>query len=777
MTVEFKPEAVGSKRSADGAALKDGPSAGASTLRMTPFVALVLSVTLLAVGLLVTAGAVAQRDQHERTLQRDAAQVSASFRSYFERARSLDLLLAQNEAFIPTGDGTVDRIAANRALRYLEVLYPDAIGEACIIDEQGREFARVTEGVVALESELSLNEAENPFFAPTLALGPGQVHQAAPYVSPDTGRWVISNSTWIRIPDGSRLIVHFEVSLDSFVQYIASAANGHVAVVDRTNGRIVLQDDTALPAVEPEGSFPTTEWSEALATRSSTSGSTTVDGHSAAYRVIDRVPGNANDWYIIEWSTARASFVPVWAGVMATALGMVLLAIALLVLRRQQTTLRRAARLDHLTGLGNRKALEDALGVAVGSAISKGDSVAVLALDLDGFKQVNDTLGHDKGDLVLQEIARRLHANVFEYDTPARMGGDEFAVVLRNLREADDMAAVAHRLRDALIRPIEIDGIPRFIGASVGAAAYPQHGQSAAELLRNADAAMYRAKRDRDGVRVYDAGTIAGASALGLAAELLTAIDNSELTMVYQPEISLITGEIVGVEALARWERPGHGPIPPIEFIALAEETGLIRSLTSLTLRLALDQAQLWHSFGVNIPVSVNLSGRVVVDKSLPAEVSALLEQRGLGADALVLEITETALINDRQRAVDVLQRLRAAGIRVELDDFGSGYSSFGMLHDLPLDGLKIDRTLVVDITAGGPRLLAATIENARHLGLTVVAEGIEEQETLDRVRRLGCDTAQGYQIGRPMSSDAIRSLLGCLPAAAVSASAGLPRT
>lgn len=761
------------------AVLADKVSTKASALRITPFVALGLGVALLAAGLLLTTGAVAQDQQQGRTLQRDAAQVSASFSSYFERAGSLDLLLANDQAFRPSEDGVVDRAAANRALAYLEVLFPNAIGEACLIDEQGREIARVTEGVPALVTELSPDETTNAFFAPTLALNLGEVHQASPYVSPDTRRWVISNSTWIRLTDGSRLIVHFEVSLDSFAQYVdTSAPNNHVAVVDHSDGRVVLQDRTALPpavAEADETSFPVTDWSEALMTVSSTAGTTTINGHPAGFRTIDRTVGNANDWYVVEWSTARASLIPMWAGMAVTGTGILLLAVALLVLRRQQSTLRRAARLDHLTGLANRKALEEALNVALDAARSDVDSVAVLMLDLDGFKQVNDTLGHDKGDVVLREIARRLYANVFEYDTVARMGGDEFAVVLRNLRDADDVTAVAHRLRDALMRPIEIDGIPRFIGVSIGAAAHPQHGQSAAELLRGADAAMYRAKRDREGVRLYDAGTVAGVSALGLAAELLTAIDGDMLEMVFQPELCLSTGEFVGVEALARWDRPGHGPVPPIEFIALAEETGLIRSLTSLTLRLALDEAQSWHQQGVNIPVSVNLSGRVVGDRSLPGEVTALLAERGLGGGALVVEITETALIIDRERAVDVLQRLRSAGVRVELDDFGSGYASFGLLQDLPLDGLKIDRTLVVDTTSGGPRLLAAAIENAQHRGLKVVAEGVEDAATLERVREFGCDTAQGYHIGRPMTSQAIRSLLGCEPSDAPLAVAGPP--
>ncbi|MCU1429299.1 MAG: putative signaling protein [Actinomycetia bacterium] len=740
----------------------------ASALRVTPFIGLLLGVTLLSTGLLVTASATAAEEQHERTLERDADQVSASFSSYFERARDLDRLLARDRAFVLTDAGTIDRQASNRALAYLEVLYPDAIGEACIINEQGRELARVTEGQWAHGRELSPDESSSRFFAPTLALGVDQVYQARPYVSPDTGRWVISNSTWVPVAGGGRLIVHFEVSLDSFVPYVsATGTNRHVAVVNRTDGQILLQDRTALPRAIAETRFPVTTWSKRFASESDAAGTTPVNGHHGRFRVIDRQAGNANDWAVVEWSTARASLVPASLGVAATAAAVIMIAMALVVLRRQQRALRAAARLDHLTGLANRKALEETLDDALDVESSRADgSVAVLVIDLDGFKQVNDALGHAQGDLVLQEIARRLHANVFEHDFAARLGGDEFAVVLRQLRDADDVVAVAHRLREALIKPIDIDGTPRFVGASIGAAVYPLHGGTSADLLRNADAAMYRAKQNREGVRVYEVGTPAGASALGLAAELSSAIEEEIITLVFQPEFSLKTGAIVGVEALARWERAGHGPVSPTEFIGLAEETGLIRSLTSLTLRLALDEAKTWHRAGVHIPVSVNLSGRVVGDRSLPAEVNSLLAERGLAANALVLEITETAAINERENALAVIGQLRTAGVRMELDDFGAGYASFGALRDLPLDGVKIDRALVAE-HGDGARLLAATIQTALRLGLEVVAEGIEDEPTLELVRRLGCHKAQGYHLARPMVSDALRTLLQCeLPVA-----------
>jgi len=731
-------------------------------MRRSPFVALLAGVVLLSAGLLATAGALAQERQQDRVLQRDTAQVALAFTSYFERARSLDLLLAQNPALQPSAGQGVDNAAANRALGYLQDLYPGAIGEACLTDDRGHELASVVEGVAVPVADLSTTKKRTAFFHPTLTLHSGEVHQAAPYVSRATKKWVISNATWIRQPNGRPLIVHFEVALDTFHQYLTtSSAKRHVAVVARTTGRVVLQDDTALPATSPAGRFPTFPAAAALRSDTARTGTIKVDGRRAAVSEVTSTAGNANDWVVVEWSTASASFVPPWVGGAATAVGVGLILFFLVILRRQQSSWRMAARLDHLTGMSNRKVLEEALDAAVAAAAQPGgDRVAVLSLDLDGFKQINDTLGHDKGDLVLQEIGRRLHANTFDYDTAARLGGDEFAVVLRQLREADDVGAVAHRLREALIRPIDIDGVARFIGASVGASVYPDHGRSSAELLRAADAAMYEAKKGRDGVRVYDAGTMAGVNASGLAAELLLAIENEEVELAFQPEYALETGQVVGVEALARWRRAGDAYVPPSEFIPLAEQTGLIRQLTHLTLRKALDEARVWHEAGVRVPVSVNLSAQLVADRSLRADVVGLLTERALGGEALVLEITETAIIKDLEVAIEVLQDMRSIGVRVELDDFGSGYAGFKALYELPLDGVKIDRELVNDLSSGGQRLLAATIDIGRRLGLKVVAEGIEDEVILELVRRLGSHTAQGFHLARPMSPEALRLLL-----------------
>jgi diguanylate cyclase (GGDEF)-like protein len=616
--------------------------------------------------------------------------------------------------------------------------------------------------VPAAPTDLSNNEKENAFFAATLALPYGEVYQAAPYVSQDTHAWVISNSTWIRLADGQRLIVHFEVSLASFQQYLHVASGSQqVAVVERPSGRVILQAGHPLPVSVPPAPFPRVA-AAALGRVSSRPLTVQVSGHPVAAGRIARDHGNANDWVVIDWSTAPASSVPPWLGVLVALTGVLLIVMFVAVLRRHQRVLRVAARLDHLTGLANRKALEEAMAAAVSTAGSPGgERVAVLVIDLDGFKQINDAQGHDVGDLVLQEIARRLHANTFEYDTAARLGGDEFAVVLRRLRDADDVAAVAHRLREALIRPIDVAGRPRFVGASVGAAVYGEHGNTAAELLRAADAAMYSAKRARAGVRVYDVGTDEGSLALGLAADLLVAIEDDRIELAFQPEYSLETGEIVAIEGLARWRRDEDLLSLPEEFIPLAEETGLIRPLTFLTLRQALDEVLRWRTAGVTIPVSVNLSPRILSDRGLCAEILALLEQRGLTGDALVLEITETALVGDIDLATEALEELRANGIRIELDDFGSGYASFKALQELPLDGVKLDRSLVADEEPGGRQLLAATVDISRRLGLTVVAEGVEDGGALEAVQSLGVDTAQGFLLSQPLPAADIRRLLG----------------
>jgi diguanylate cyclase (GGDEF)-like protein len=725
---------------------------------------LLAGVVLLATGLLFAAQGLAAQRQQRASLQREAAADSAAFSAYLDRARGLVLLLAQNPTF--TDPGPVNLAKANQALGYLQSLYPNAVSEACLIDSRGRELARVVRGVAAPAAELSSNETANPFFSPTWASAAGGVYQAPPYVSPDTDTWVMSNSTWLRRPDGSKIIVHFELTLASFQQYIGVASNGsHAALVDAETGQLLLTSD-AHPATG-HAALQTTSWSRQLAADRGTTAGLQVGGHAAVVTRVDRSAGGAGDWYVLRWSSDRAAFLPPWVGGAGAALGLLLVALALVSFRRQQSTLRAAARLDHLTGLANRKAVEEALSGAIsGAANDPLDGTAVLVLDLDGFKQINDSLGHDRGDLVLREVARRLQRNVFEHDTAARLGGDEFAVVLRKLKGADDVEAVAHRLRDALVRPIDIEGMPHFVGVSVGAAVYPRHGSTGVDLLRGADAAMYGAKRAREGVRMYEPGTEAGAQFLNEAASLLMAIERAAITLAFQPVFSIGTGLITSVEALARWQPEGQPEVPPATFVALAEETGLIRPLTMLTIREALAAAAVWWAAGAHVPVSVNMSSYVLADRGLLHELLAVLAQNDVPARALILEVTGKAFISNRA-ATTFLTEARKAGIRVELDDFAASTASLDLLRSLPVDGIKIDGSIV---QSGKARtLLAAAVELAHELEMYVVAEGVEDSDTVTLVRSAGCDRAQGYVFARPGSAAQLTELFD-VPSTALTA-------
>jgi diguanylate cyclase (GGDEF)-like protein len=726
--------------------------------------ALLLGVILLVLGPLAVAETMAQQRHTDDELRHDGAQLASAFTAYFERARSLNLLLAENpdlRMILDAGQTTPEvNASANNALEYLENLYPGAIGEACLIDDQGAEIARVTKGVPAPMDDLSTNEAENAFFRATLDLAPGEVYQAAPYVSPDTDEWVISNSTPVVVAGGRRLLVHFEVSLASFASSFGNGSSGRdAAVVDAANGRVLLEQGADLPA--PGTEFRLLEGWESIGAMTGTGPrSISVDGEHLAVTPVPSSEGNANHWLVVYWSHERTGPLPVWLGLSATIAGALLILLLVLALRAQNATLRRAARLDYLTGMANRRALEEELERAVAASLQQGERVALVALDLDGFKQINDTFGHHCGDLVLREVGRRLHANTFEYDTAARVGGDEYAVVLRHLNDDMDLAAVGHRLRDALMRPIEVDGVRRLVGVTVGLAACPDHATTPDDLLRAADASMYRAKRGREGVVVYESGTAVGAEESRLAAELLMAIEQEQVRLVFQPARSLETGRIVTVEALARWQRSDGTHMSPSHFVPLAEETGLIRPLTVLTLRKALDELVLWRAAGIEAHMSVNLSSRLVTDRTFPSLVEEMLGERGLSGASLILEVTETAVIARVSDARVVLQALRDLGIRIELDDFGSGYASTRSLRDIPLDGVKLDRDMVNDTTPSGRTMLATTIDLGRVLDLYIVAEGIENAATLEMVKALGADVAQGAHLARPMEAKDIRLLL-----------------
>jgi diguanylate cyclase (GGDEF)-like protein len=409
---------------------------------------------------------------------------------------------------------------------------------------------------------------------------------------------------------------------------------------------------------------------------------------------------------------------------------------------------------DPLTLLPNRSLFRDRAHQSILSSARDGHNTALLLIDLDRFKEINDTLGHHSGDLLLREVGPRLQRMLRESDTVARFGGDEFGILLTHVSGAAAAEEVARAVHRALEEPFAIQGLTLDVEASIGIALHPLHASDFEELMQRADVAMYRAKAKRSGYEVYHPDEDeSDATKLKLASELRQAPFRNELVMHYQPKADMRTGRIVGAEALMRWRHPRHGVMMPDRFIPLAERSGLIRSLTMFAVQTAVAQARTWREAGMELTVSVNLSTRDLIDVTLPEEIAGLLEQVQVPPYVLELEITESVLVADPMRARGVLTRLREMGVKVAIDDFGIGYSSLGYLNRLPLNDLKIDKSFVIDMQGdpGNIAIVQAAIELGHNLGLTVVAEGVESDETWRRLRALGCDVAQGWLIGRPL--------------------------
>jgi diguanylate cyclase (GGDEF)-like protein len=424
---------------------------------------------------------------------------------------------------------------------------------------------------------------------------------------------------------------------------------------------------------------------------------------------------------------------------------------------RQAVELEHQTLHDALTGLPNRDLLRQRLEHALADAKDGTDLMAVLLIDLDHFKEINDTLGHLHGDLLLREIARRLASVVRPGDTVARLGGDEFAVLLTPVANPVQAISLAQSLRTRISEPIDVDGVVMRTEASVGVAIAPDHGGDVETLLRRADIAMYVAKGGRTGVEAYDTTQESHSPArLALAGELRRALEQGELVVYYQPQAAVSTGLVTGVEALVRWHHPARGLVGPDVFVPLAENTGLIGPLTMTVLDSALKQVRVWDAMGLHLDIAVNLSTRSLLDRALPGVVSKMLARHGLAPQRLELEITESMIASDPVRAVEVLAELRAVGVRLALDDFGTGYSSLANLRDLKVERLKIDRSFTQTMIENHPDgvIVASTVDLAHQLGLEVVAEGVETQEAWLRLREIGCDLAQGYFLARPMAPD-----------------------
>jgi diguanylate cyclase (GGDEF)-like protein len=419
--------------------------------------------------------------------------------------------------------------------------------------------------------------------------------------------------------------------------------------------------------------------------------------------------------------------------------------------------LRHQALHDGLTDLPNRTLLYERMEDAI-AEVRRGDGMAALLLiDLDRFKEVNDTLGHDHGDELLEEVAERLRGAVRRGDTLARLGGDEFAVLLCGVPDRGAVVDAAARLQAAISLPFALRGVVAVLDASIGIALCPDHGEDVNLLVQRADVAMYEAKRAQTRIETYAADRDPySAERLQLLGELRTAIEAGQLVLHYQPKVALGSDRVTGVEALVRWQHPRHGLLGPGEFVPLAERTGAIGDLTRWVLDTALAQCRAWRDAGRDIPVAVNLAAPNIVDAALPELVAALLARWDVPADRLECEISEHTVMADPRRALDVLERLRRQGVRLSLDDFGTGHSSLAYLKRLPLDEVKIDRSFVMGMAEDGndAAIVRSTIDLARHLGLEVVAEGVESEAVMRDLAELSCDVAQGFFLSRPLPAD-----------------------
>lgn len=430
---------------------------------------------------------------------------------------------------------------------------------------------------------------------------------------------------------------------------------------------------------------------------------------------------------------------------------------AFMQMRRQvhsrQVALEHQALHDALTDLPNRTLLLDRLQQAIFTSRRHHQPLALLMMDLDRFKEINDTLGHQVGDRLLQEVSHRLVGTLRQTDTVARLGGDEFALLLPNT-EVSEARIIAEKTSAALEQALQLNGHQLYVGASIGIAIYPQHGSTAQMLLQRADVAMYMAKRSKSSPAIYDARadqhTI---GRLSLMSDLRKAIDESQLELHYQPQLDVATQRVVAAEALLRWRHDRYGPIPPQQAISLAETTGLIQSLTWWVLERAIGECGDWQKTHPGLGVAVNLSMHNLQESGLPQRLGELLERHGLTADLLTLEITESAMMSEPEHTLAILGELDNMGVALSVDDFGTGFSSLAYLKQLPVDELKIDRSFVSDMADddNDAVIVRSTIDLAHNLGLRVVAEGVEQSATQDLLEILRCDRAQGYWYSKPL--------------------------
>ncbi|HEV2718555.1 MAG TPA: EAL domain-containing protein, partial [Thermoanaerobaculia bacterium] len=427
--------------------------------------------------------------------------------------------------------------------------------------------------------------------------------------------------------------------------------------------------------------------------------------------------------------------------------------------KSQLLLLRHQAMHDGLTDLPNRTLLFERLERALEETRGESVMVALLLMDLDRFKEVNDTFGHHFGDVLLKQVAFRIRNQLSPDDTVARLGGDEFAIVLPRAADANAVAATARRILNALEQAFVVEGQVLEVGASIGIALHPRHGNDARALMRCADVAMYTAKQGSSGYSFHSVDSVKRSpDQLALAAEMRTAVEQRQFELYYQPKLHLRSGLVTRAEVLVRWNHPKRGLLLPTQFIPLAERTGVIRSMTDWILDRALQQCRQWQDAGAPVHLAVNISAKSLQDPALPAKVQAALDRWHIDPRFLKIEITESSIMADPAHALAILSMLQSMDVRLSIDDFGTGYSSLTHLRQLPIDEIKIDKSFVSGMTSSeaDAAIVRTVIDLAHNLGKQVCAEGVESEAQWNRLKEMGCDLAQGYWISRPVPAEAL---------------------
>jgi len=412
---------------------------------------------------------------------------------------------------------------------------------------------------------------------------------------------------------------------------------------------------------------------------------------------------------------------------------------------------------DTVTGLPNRILLLDRLELAIQSAVRQKSPLALLIMEIDNFKDVNDTLGHHSGDRLLKQIVSRLQGIVRKVDTLSKIGGDEFSILLPDVAGSKNILSICDKIQKTFQVPFSIDGLTVEIQASIGIAICPEHGRDIDSVIQRANVALHTAKQSSKKYTIYTSKMDKHSPhRLTLMGELRSAIENEELILHYQPKINMKTHRVDGVEALVRWQHPEHGFMPPDEFIPMAERTGLIRLLSVWVLKRALSQAEKWHKHKIRLSIAINLSPMTFLDTELPDIIIGMLSHYDIPPNFVTLEITEGSMIKDPELAMEILNRLTNRGLKISIDDFGTGYSSLAYLRKLPVSEVKIDKSFVTDMlkTDNDDVIVKSIIDLGHNLSLNVVAEGVEDKKTALRLKQLGCDVIQGFYFSKPLSSE-----------------------